>query len=257
MRRAGLVVAAVLRKVAKAAEPGVTTGELDQLAADTIAAAGAMPSFLGYYGYPKVLCVSVNDEIVHGIPGDRVLQDGDLVSVDCGAIVAGWHGDAAVTFAVGEVSPEAAELSETTRAALWAGLSAAQVGNRIGDIGAAVTAEIRRRGNYGIVEDFVGHGIGSAMHMEPPVPNLGEPGTGPKLKAGMAIAIEPMVTLGSQANRTLGDNWTVVTQDAKTAAHWEHTVAITAEGPWVLTEPDGGASNFAKLGIASPAADYE
>jgi methionyl aminopeptidase len=254
MRQAGLVVAAALEATAAAVEPGRTTADLDAIAAKIIADAGAEPSFLGYHGYPAHICVSVNEEIVHGIPGPRVLQDGDLVSIDCGAIINGWHGDAAVTVACGNTSDDARTLSEVTRQSMWRGLAKAVAGNRLTDIGAAIEEFVLAQGDYGVVEDYVGHGIGTAMHMDPSVPNYGPAGNGPKLVAGLALAIEPMMTLGSQDSEVLSDDWTVRTLDRKWAAHWEHTVAITAEGPWVLTAVDGGAAEFAALGVPSPAA---
>lgn len=238
MREAGLVVARTLARVTEAVRPGVTTSELDAIAARSISAEGATPSFLGYHGYPAHICTSVNGEVVHGIPGDRVLQEGDLLSVDCGAIVRGWHGDAAVSVPVGSVAPEVAALSAATESAMWAGLAAARAGSRLSDIGHAVETRIRAAGPYGIVEDYVGHGIGTSMHMHPPVPNYGSPGRGPHLRVGMALAIEPMATLGSPDVQVLADDWTVVTTDGACAAHWEHTVAITEDGPWVLTALD-------------------
>jgi methionyl aminopeptidase len=238
MRRAGVVVAEALHEVVEATRPGVTTAELNEVAHEVMRRAGATPSFLGYHGFPAVICTSVNEEVVHGIPGDRILHEGDLLSVDCGAMVDGWHGDAAVTVPVGQGRQDAMELSETTRAALWAGLDRARVGGRLSDIGHAVEQAVRARGNYGIVEDYVGHGIGTRMHMYPPVPNYGAPGRGLRLRAGMALAVEPMVTLGSQEVGVLSDGWTVITDDHRWAAHWEHTVAITETGPWVLTALD-------------------
>ena len=235
MRRAGLVVARTLDLVSKAAVVGVTTKELDEIAHQCILDSGASPSFLGYHGFPAVICTSVNDEVVHGIPGSRVLRDGDLISIDCGAIVDGWHGDAAVSVLVGNVTPEVAELSRVTEASMWAGLAKVRAGGRLSDIGHAVESVINEAGTYGIVEEYVGHGIGSSMHMHPPVPNYGTPGRGPVLKVGMALAIEPMVCLGEQEVGVLSDGWTVVTSDHRVAAHWEHTAAITEEGPWVLT----------------------
>ena len=256
MRTAGLLVAEALAACADAVAPGVTTAELDLIAADVIGSAGAQPSFLGYYGFPAVICVSVNDEVVHGIPSDRALVAGDLVSIDCGAIVDGWHGDAAVTVPVGEVKPALIQLSATTKESLWQGICAAAVGGRLGDIGAAVEESVRSTSpDYGIVRDYVGHGIGSQMHMAPPVPNFGPARKGPRLKPGMALAIEPMVTLGSAEVSVLEDDWTVATDTGQPAAHWEHTVAITQRGPWVLTAPDGGAAEFASRDVASPAAD--
>ncbi|MGV1005206.1 MAG: type I methionyl aminopeptidase [Candidatus Nanopelagicales bacterium] len=242
MRVAGLVVADALEAVRVAVAPGVTTAELNEVAADVIAAAGATSNFLGYHGFTGVICASVNDEVVHGIPGSRVLREGDLISIDCGAVVDGWHGDAAITVPVGEISPEHAALSTATRDALWAGIAAARPGNRISDIGAACEKSIA--GRYGIVVDYVGHGIGTAMHMDPAVAHVGPGGKGLALKVGMALAIEPMVTAGSPDVDVLSDDWTVVTEDHSWAAHWEHSVAITPTGPFVLTAPDGGLAGL-------------
>jgi methionyl aminopeptidase len=240
MREAGLVVARTLRTVVAAVEPGVTTAELDALAEREIRAAGATASFKGYHGYPATICTSVNDEIVHGIPSpSRRLRDGDIISIDCGAIVRGWHGDAAVTVGVGTISAEHAALLDACQAALWRGLARARAGGRLGDISHAVEASIRAAGSYGLVEEYTGHGIGTAMHMDPPVPNYGRAGRGPRLRAGMALAVEPMVMLGGPETVLLDDGWTVVTADGSWAAHFEHTVAITADGPWVLTADDG------------------
>ena len=235
MRAAGLVVASTLRAVSEAVVPGITTKELDAIAHSCISGMGATPSFLGYHGFPAVICTSVNDEVVHGIPGPRVLHEGDLISIDCGAIVDGWHGDAAVSVLVGAVDDDVAELSRVTEAAMWAGLAKARAGGRLSDIGHAVEQVITSAGGYGIVEDYVGHGIATSMHMHPPVPNYGKAGQGPRLLVGMALAIEPMVCLGGSDVGVLSDGWTVVTSDQRYAAHWEHTVAITEEGPWVLT----------------------
>ena len=257
MREAGLVVARTLELLRTAVAPGVTTRALDALAEESIRSHGATPSFLGYHGFPASICTSVNDEVVHGIPSDRVLVVGDQISIDCGAILAGWHGDAAVTVGVGEIDPAAAELSRVTEDALWRGLAAVRVGGRVGDIGAAVESSVRSEPGgaaYGIVEEYVGHGIGTSMHMEPNVPNYEVSGKTVPLVEGMALAVEPMVCAGRRAVRTLDDEWTVVTVDGLRACHWEHTVALTAEGPWVLTALDGGAERFAALGVASPAA---
>lgn len=242
MRAAGLVVAEALAAARETAVPGATTADVDRAAARVITTTGAEPSFLGYYGYPAHICVSVNDEVIHGIPGSRLLAAGDLVSIDCGAIVQGWHGDAAVTVACGGGTDDAsARLSEVSEAALWAGIAAARVGATIGDVGHAVASRVAAAGEgYGIVDGFTGHGIGSAMHMAPDVPNVGRPGRGPRLVAGMAIAIEPMITLAGDDTDTLDDGWTVVTTTGARAAHWEHTVVITPAGPWVTTAPDGG-----------------
>jgi methionyl aminopeptidase len=259
MRAAGLVVGRTLALLADAARPGVTTQQLDELAEDSIRSAGAVPSFLGYGAppFPASICASVNDEVVHGIPGSRRLREGDQISIDCGAILDGWHGDAAITVAVGPVGAADAELSRVTEEALWRGLAAAQVGGRLTDIGHAVETYVRSQpagAAYGIVEEYVGHGIGTQMHMEPNVPNYGAPGRGPQLVAGMALAVEPMVTAGARTLAIRDDEWTVVTVDGRRAAHWEHTVALTDEGPWVLTALDGGAAKFAELGVSSPAA---
>ena len=243
MRGAGLVVAKALELLTDAARPGVSTAELDELAEQTIRDAGAVPSFKGYHGFPASICASVNDQVVHGIPGrSQVLADGDLISIDCGAILDGWHGDAAVTVPVGAVSQADLELSEATRASMLAGIEAIRPDGRLTDISHAVetathAAEREHGRRYGIVKDYGGHGIGRAMHMEPFLPNYGRPGKGARLRVGMAIAIEPMLTLGSARTEELADGWTVVTTDGSRAAHWEHTVGITEDGPWVLTAP--------------------
>lgn len=256
------MTATVLDALGREVRAGVSTGELDALARDLLASHSARSSFLNYgaeYGvtpFPAVACISVNDEIVHGIPGERVLADGDIVSIDFGAIVDGWHGDAARTFAVGEISDEAARLAEATRQAMWAGIAAAQLGGRIGDISAAVSASASTSGDYGIVEEFVGHGIGSAMHQEPDVPNLGRPRRGPRIQRGMALCIEPMLTLGSPSTAELDDEWTIVTRDGSLAAHWENAMTVTERGVWVLTEPDGGEAELAARGVPfGPLAD--
>ncbi len=255
MRRAGLVVARALAAVSREAQAGITTSELDAVAAQVIASAGAEPSFLEYGavdgagGFTGVTCLSVNSEVVHGVPGDRVLAAGDLLSIDCGAIVDGWHGDAARTVGVGAVTPAAAELSRVTREALWAGIAAVRIGGHIGDISAAVEGSVRGEGvDYGIVAEYVGHGIGREMHQAPDVPNQGRAGRGPRIVEGMVLAIEPMVTAGSPANTVLEDGWTVVTDDGSWASHWEHTVAVTGTGLWVLTAEDGGEAMLSEVG---------
>ncbi len=263
MRRAGLVVADALAATVAAVRPGVTTRELDAIAADVIASAGAVPSFLGYGavhgrgGFPGVTCISVNDEIVHGIPGPRALVAGDLVSIDCGAILDGWHGDSAVTVFVGEPDPAAAALSEATRMAMWHGIAAAHLDGNVTDISAAVERYVRSlRTPYGIVQEYVGHGIGTAMHQPPDVPNFGKPGRGPKIVEGLALAVEPMLTLGSPDNTMLSDDWTVVTDDGNLACHWEHTITVTRGGVWVLTAVDGGEQMLRSLGVPfGPLAD--
>jgi len=237
MRAAGLVVARTLRVLTDAAQPGVSTAELDAVAEREIRSAGAEPSFLGYYGYPAVICTSVNEEIVHGIPSeDRLLQSGDVISIDCGAIVDGWHGDAAISLGVGEIDPADQAMLDACEAALWAGIAQARPDNRLGDVSHAIEESVRAAGAYGLVREYTGHGIGTAMHMDPPVPNYGAAGQGPRLRAGMALAIEPMITRGGERTVELADGWTVVTLDGARAAHFEHTVAITAAGPWVLTD---------------------
>jgi len=245
MRAAGLVVADALRAAAEAAGPGVSPADLDAVASDVIQAAGAVPSFRGYHGYPATICTSVNAEVVHGIPSPgRPLRPGDVLSLDCGAIVDGWHADAALTVGIGEIPAHLAELIAACAEAMWCGLAAAQPGGRLTDISHAVENSARAAGPYGIVEDYVGHGIGSQMHMDPPVLNQGRPGRGPLLRPGMALAIEPLLTAGSPETVLLDDGWTAVTADGSVAAHFEHTVAITADGPWVLTEPDGGQAGL-------------
>jgi methionyl aminopeptidase len=243
MRAAGALVAKTLAAVTDLAKPGVSTGELDVLAEHTIREAGGVPSFLGYHGYPASICASINSEVVHGIPSPaRLLADGDLVTIDCGAILDGWHGDAAVTIEVGAVSDADRQLSAACRAALEAGVAAARPFGRLTDISYAVQTAVQNAAardgrSYAIVADYGGHGIGSSMHMDPYLPNEGRPGRGPRLHPGMAVAVEPMLTAGGSETRELDDGWTVVTVDGSMAVHWEHTVAITEDGPWVLTAP--------------------
>jgi methionyl aminopeptidase len=236
MRRAGAVVAEMHEACASAAVPGATTGDLDRAARDVLERRNARSNFLGYHGFPAVACVSPNEVIVHGIPGARRLEAGDIVSIDCGAIVEGWHADAAITVPVGEVDAESQRLMDVTRAALESAIAATLAGNRLGDIGAAAEREVSAAG-FGVVREYVGHGIGTAMHEEPEVPNYGPAGRGLRLRAGIVLAIEPMVTAGRATTRTLDDGWTVVTADGSRAAHFEHTVAITDDGPTVLTLP--------------------
>jgi methionyl aminopeptidase len=249
MRAAGLVVGRTLELVRATISPGMSTGELDTVAHDAIRGAGAVPSFLGYHGFPATLCVSVNDEVVHGIPGDRVIAEGDVVSIDCGAIVDGWHGDAAVTVAVGEVPPAAKELMRVTEEAMWQGVAAAGLGGRVTDISHAIESYVRSQGSFGIVEEYVGHGIGSAMHQPPNVPNYGRPGHGPKLVRGLALAVEPLLVAGRPETRVLDDDWTVVTADGAIAAHFENTFTLTPRGAWVLTALDGGRARLSELGV--------
>jgi methionyl aminopeptidase len=241
MRAAGAVVARTLRLLKQHATPGVSTGELDELAEQSIRDAGAVPSFKGYHGFPASICSSVNEQVVHGIPSrERVLAEGDLLSLDCGAILEGWHGDAAVTVPIGAVAEADGRLSAACRAALEAGINAVRAGGRLTDIShavesAALAAAAEHGTSYGIVADYGGHGIGTAMHMDPFLPNVGRPGRGPRLVPGMALAVEPMLTAGSEKTEELDDGWTVVTVDRSRAAHWEHSVAVTEDGPLVLT----------------------
>ena len=241
MREAGLVVYQVLEELEKLVEPGITLEELDQAAKRETEKRGATCAFKDLYGFPKHICISVNDQVVHGIPGKRKLLDGDLVKLDHGAVVRGWYGDSARTVPVGKVSAEAHKLLEVTRESLEAGIRAMVVGNRISDIGAAVEAVVSPHG-YGIVRDYVGHGIGKRPHEDPQVPNYGPAlwGRGqpnPRLRAGLVLAVEPMINIGTHETRTLGDGWTVVTRDGKYSAHFEHTIAVTETGPEVLTRP--------------------
>ncbi|MEG3615904.1 MULTISPECIES: type I methionyl aminopeptidase [Isoptericola] len=267
MRRAGLVVADALSAVRAAARPGVTTGDLDRVAADVIAAAGATPSFLGYHGFPATICTSVNDEIVHGIPGTRSLAVGDVVSVDCGAIVDGWHGDSAVSFQIGpdgalgpddprarELDADDAALVLATRSAMWAGVAALASARRVGEVGDAVEMAAETAGglvgtSYGIVEEYTGHGIGTAMHQPPDVLNFRATDRGPRVRAGMCLAVEPMLTRGTEVTRVLGDDWTVVAADGARAAHWEHTVAVLDDGIAVLTAADLGREGLAAFDV--------
>jgi methionyl aminopeptidase len=253
MRAAGLVVAAALSRMREAVAPGVSTADLDAIAEAVIRDAGAVPSFKGYYGYPASICSSVNEQIVHAIPAKRqVLRDGDLISIDCGAVLDGWHGDAAITIGVGEARRELLTMADVAEEAMWAGIAAAARGavsgkGRLTDISAAVESVIRRRGRYGIVEGYGGHGIGTEMHQDPHVLNLGRPGRGPRLVPGLALAVEPMITMGSPKTAELADGWTVVTRDGSVAAHVEHTMALLEDGVWVLTAPDGGRGRLGDL----------
>ena len=246
MRAAGRVVAEMLAACRAATRPGVTTGELDRIAADVLKKHGATSNFKGYGvpvlpPFPGVICTSVNEQVVHGIPGKRKLREGEILSIDAGAIVDGWHADAAVTVPVGAVSPDAENLLAVTDEALRRAIAAAQVGKRLGDIGAAVQSFVEGKG-YSVVRNYVGHGIGRAMHEEPQVPNYGVADRGRKIEEGLCIALEPMVNIGGPATRTLEDRWTVVTADGSLSAHFEHSVWCTAKGPIVLTAPEGRAA---------------
>lgn len=236
MRAAGRVVAEMHERIRAAVRPGVTTAQLDAVGREVIAARGATSNFLGYHGFPAVICASPNDVIVHGIPGEIVLHEGDIISIDCGAVVDGWHGDAAFTMGVGEISPEATRLIEVTEASLYAGIAAMVDGNHIGDIGAAIQSVVESAG-FSVVQDYVGHGIGRAMHESPEVPNHGRPGRGGRLHSGMTLAVEPMVNVGSAETFLTEDGWTVTTADQALSAHFEHTIAITDDGPEILTRP--------------------
>ena len=260
MRRAGLVVADALAAARAAAVPGATTADLDAVAAAVIADAGALPSFLGYYDYPATICVSVNDEVVHGIPSGRELQPGDVVSIDCGAIVEGWHGDSALTLVLPEADPADVALADLTERAMWDGIAAlaapggladrlAVVGDAVEDAVAAADPAANGGVPFGIVQDYVGHGIGSAMHQPPDVLNYRARDRGPKLRPGMCLAVEPMITRGGHGTEVLDDDWTVVTADGSRAAHWEHSVALHEGGIWVLTAVDGGAAELAARGV--------
>jgi methionyl aminopeptidase len=253
MRAAGLVVADTLAKLGAAARPGVSTAELDELAEASIRAAGAIPSFKGYQGYPASICSSVNDQVVHAIPApDQVLREGDLISIDCGAELDGWHGDAAITVPIGEVARDHRRMITVAEDAMWSGIAAAARGLRSGrgrltDISYAIESSIRKAGRYGIVDGYGGHGIGTQMHQDPLVLNAGRPGKGPRLVPGMALAIEPMITRGKPRVAELDDDWTVVTVDGSVAVHVEHTVAFCDDGVWVLTAPDGGRERLGDL----------
>lgn len=253
MRRAGLLTSQVLGAARTAAVPGATTAEVDAAAEAVIVDAGAESNFKGYQGFPSVVCISVNDEIVHGIPGDRVLETGDLVSIDGGAIVDGYHGDSAFTMIVGgDEAGSSADiaLSRATEKALWVGIAAFAAGNKVSDIGDAIDDYVSKNApDLGLIEEFTGHGIGTAMHMPPDVLNYRARSNGPKIKSGMCLAIEPMLTAGSSETNTLADDWTVVTADGSRASHWEHSVARHDGGVWVLTAEDGGVAGLAPFGI--------
>ncbi|GAA4201176.1 type I methionyl aminopeptidase [Actinocatenispora rupis] len=256
MREAGLLVADTLAKLRAAVAPGVSTKDLDELAESNIRAAGGTPNFKGYYGYPATICASVNDQVVHAIPSaDQVLAEGDIISIDCGAIIEGWHGDSAITVPVGEVDPALTRMIDVAEDAMWAGIAAAGTGRRLTDISYAIEQVVRAGGQYGIVEGYGGHGIGTEMHQDPHILNYGRPGKGPKLVTGMALAIEPMITMGRADVVELDDQWTVVTADHSLAAHVEHSVALCSDGLWVLTAPDGGRSRLGDLAsaLATPA----
>ncbi|SCL62959.1 type I methionyl aminopeptidase [Micromonospora peucetia] len=261
MRAAGLVVAEALRRMREAVAPGVSTADLDAIAESTIREAGAAPSFKGYHGFPASICSSVNEQVVHAIPSaQQVLRDGDMISIDCGAVLDGWHGDAAITVAVGEVDAALLKMAAVAEEAMWAGIAAAARGGasgkgRLTDISHAVEDTVRKGGRYGIVDGYGGHGIGTEMHQDPHVLNHGRPGKGPRLVPGMALAIEPMITAGSPRTVELSDGWTVVTRDRSMAVHVEHTMALLPDGVWVLTAPDGGRARLGELVTSRQSAD--
>ncbi|ODA42175.1 type I methionyl aminopeptidase [Desulfosporosinus sp. BG] len=234
MRNAGRIVGETLALMRELAKPGVTTLELDRMAEEYIRAQGAIPAFKGYNGFPATLCTSVNEQVVHGIPGLRCLESGDIISIDCGAVIDGYFGDAAVTLPIGEVSPDLQKLLRVTEESLMLGIAQAKLGNRLYDVSYAVQTHVEANG-FSVVRDYVGHGIGRAMHEDPQIPNFGKPGRGPRLEVGMALAIEPMVNMGTYEVQTLKDHWTVVTKDKRPSAHFEHTVAITENGLEILT----------------------
>ena len=238
MREACVISARALKLGGEAVQPGVTTGEIDRIIRKYIESMGAKPNFLGYSGFPASACISVNNEVIHGIPDNRIIREGDIVSIDTGAFYNGFHGDNAATFGAGKVSAEAQALMDATRESLYEGIQMATAGNRVGDIGAAVQRYVEMRG-YSVVRQFVGHGVGTNLHEDPSVPNFGTPGRGPKLLPGMTLAIEPMVNAGTHEVSILGDGWTTVTKDGRLSAHFEHTIAITPDGPVIMTDPDG------------------
>jgi methionyl aminopeptidase len=250
MRRAGLLVGQTLQVLRENIKAGMTTDALDSIAAANIKRGGGTSNFLGYHGYPKTICVSINDEIVHGIPGPRVINDGDIVSIDCGAIIDGWHGDAAFSIGIGTVSPEDQKLMDTCEESMWVGIAAGKNGGRLSDIGYAIEQYINSQGKYGILQEYGGHGIGTEMHQEPHVLNFGKAGNGPEIIPGMALAIEPMITRGSPKTKVLGDEWTVVSTDQSRGAHFENSYVICPDGkPFVLTALDGGKAELARFGV--------
>jgi methionyl aminopeptidase len=248
MRAAGLVVGRTLQLLRESVRPGMTPLDLDGIAEKAIRDEGAIPSFKGYQGFPATICASVNHEVVHGIPSNRrALQEGDIISIDCGAILDGWHGDSAITVPIGEVDPKLTELMRVTEEAMWRGIAALTVGRHLSDIGHEVEKYVRSQGRYGIPQEYGGHGIGTEMHMDPWVANHGKPGRGPRFELGMCFAVEPMVNLGTDKTKVLADDWTVITVDGKSSAHFEHSVAVTQDGPWVLTALDGGTERLTDL----------
>ena len=250
MRKAGLIVAEALNLMRSAIAPGVTPLELDAIAADYLKDNHATPSFLNYHGFPNVICASVNHEVVHGIPNERPLVPGDIISIDFGAIVNGWHGDSAFSIGVGTIDPADQKLMDTCEESMWRGIAAANIGGHLTDISFAIEQYIQSQGKYGILREYGGHGIGTEMHQEPHVLNYGPAGLGLELKAGLALAIEPMITRGTEKMKTLSDDWTVIASDKSNGAHFEHTFAFMPDGkPFVLTAIDGGAADLDRLGV--------
>jgi methionyl aminopeptidase len=250
MRRAGLLVGQTLELLRSSVKVGIRTDALDSIAAANIKRAGGTSNFNGYHGFRGVICVSLNDQIVHGIPGERVIEDGDIVSLDCGAIIDGWHGDAAISIGVGKVDPADQKLMDVCEESMWRGIAAGSSGTRLSDIGHAIEQYVKSEGKYGILQEYGGHGIGTEMHMEPHVLNFGKKGFGPEIVVGMALAIEPMITRGTHKTKILSDDWTVVTTDKSRGAHFEHSYCIAPDGrPFVLTALDGGRERLGSLGI--------
>jgi len=250
MRKAGLVVADTLQLLKQSAQVGMTTLELNEIAVGNLSKHSAKSSFLGYHGFPAVICASVNEEVVHGIPNKRKLVSGDVLSIDFGAIIDDWHGDAAISFGLGEVDPADQKLMDVCEESMWRGIAAGKKGGRLTDISEAIESYINSQGKYGILREYGGHGIGSAMHQEPHILNFGPAGNGPELVPGMALALEPMITRGNERTKVLSDDWTVVSQDSSKGAHFEHTYTIAPDGKaFVLTSLDGGKEQLARLGI--------
>lgn len=250
MRRAGLLVGQTLELLRESIKPGMRTDALDAIAAAHIKRGGGTSNFLGYHGYPATICISINEQIVHGIPGDRIINEGDLVSIDCGAIIEGWHGDAAFSVGVGKIDPEDKKLMDVCEESMWRGISQGVAGNRLTDISHAIESYINSQGKYGILQEYGGHGVGTEMHQEPHILNFGKKGNGPELIPGMALAIEPMITRGTHKTHVLEDDWTVVSNDNSRGSHFENTFAICPDGkPFVLTALDGGRAKLATLGV--------
>lgn len=250
MRRAGLLVGQTLQILKENIKAGMTTDALDAIASANIKRGGGTSNFLGYHGFPRTICVSINDEIVHGIPGPRVIQDGDIVSIDCGAVIEGWHGDAAFSIGIGAIDPENQKMMDVCEESMWRGIAAGALDARLSDIGHAIESYINSQGKYGILREYGGHGIGTEMHQEPHVLNFGRKGSGPTIIPGMALAIEPMITRGSEKTKVLRDDWTVVSTDGSYGSHFENSYVICPDGkPFVLTALDGGQERLAHLGI--------